>query len=199
MGKNKRLDIEATCSECGLSFRPWSLRWGGRFCSLACRASGVGKLLRHRQGAGELLLARTKRARTGCLEWTCYRARSGYGVLSWMGRPTAAHRLAYMTWRGALRPGDHVLHKCDNPPCCEPRHLFVGDQKANNEDKRRKGRGRGGSMPGVAHPLAKFTVEQISAIRKDQRSHAQVAREMGVSATCIWRIRLFKTYVKERQ
>lgn len=82
---------------------------------------------------------------TGCWLWTGAAVRTGYGVIA-LGRSAegidVAHRVAWRLFRGDIPPGIDVLHKCDVPACCNPDHLFLGDDQANREDMARKGRGR---------------------------------------------------------
>lgn len=82
-----------------------------------------------------------------CWPWTNATDPGGYGMLK-LGRNTrvAAHRLAFALDRG--EPGKaHVCHRCDNPTCCNPNHLFLGTAKTNAEDKVQKGRARGRFSP----------------------------------------------------
>lgn len=67
---------------------------------------------------------------------------SGYRALSMDGRTLGAHVVAYVIAKGALAPGREVCHTCDNPPCCNPAHLFSGTRFTNMADcaaKRRNG------------------------------------------------------------
>lgn len=83
-----------------------------------------------------------------------------------------------------------VCHKCDNPGCCNPAHLFLGDQSANMGDAKAKGRT---SMPpirtGQDHHNTKLTNRQIAAIRSDARPASSVAAEYGVSTKTVYRVR----------
>jgi hypothetical protein len=85
-------------------------------------------------------------SRPDCIEWQKARSKDGYGVFSKGGRPPKgttmlAHREAWTKERGPISKGMWVLHKCDNPPCVNIDHLFLGTQKDNNQDMWRKGRG----------------------------------------------------------
>lgn len=77
-----------------------------------------------------------------CWEWQGARNSKGYGEL---GRAKGkkneyAHRLAYRIHYGSISEGMFVLHRCDNPPCCNPRHLFEGTPQDNTDDMIAKGR-----------------------------------------------------------
>jgi hypothetical protein len=78
---------------------------------------------------------------SGCWLWTGSLNDTGYGQL-WVGsKSTRAHRLSYELHVGPIPEGMHVCHHCDNPPCCNPNHLFVGSHTDNMADKIKKGRG----------------------------------------------------------
>lgn len=82
-----------------------------------------------------------------CWPWTGSRTRTGYGKCSVDGRHVAAHRLAWQLTNGPIPDGLHVLHRCDNPPCCNPGHLFLGTHTDNVRDMLAKGRGRATRAP----------------------------------------------------
>lgn len=77
---------------------------------------------------------------SGCWEWSGYRRKDGYGETSVDGFRLRTHRLAWIIFRGAIPANLWVLHHCDNPPCCNPDHLFLGDVLANVRDMIAKGR-----------------------------------------------------------
>lgn len=75
-----------------------------------------------------------------CWNWTAVRHHSGgYGIIRWRGVKTHAHRLSYQMSVGPVATDLYVLHKCDNPACVRPDHLFTGDQDANMQDRKNKG------------------------------------------------------------
>ena len=78
---------------------------------------------------------------TGCTEWTASRLRYGYGNFRYQGAPSA-HRAGWLLFRGPIPAGMCVLHICDNPPCVNLDHLYLGTQKDNAQDAMARGRYR---------------------------------------------------------
>jgi hypothetical protein len=74
-----------------------------------------------------------------CWEWQGYRFPQGYGRYSMMGQ-VLAHRVSFIVHKGPIFKNLCVLHKCDNPPCVNPDHLFMGTRDTNNKDRAAKGR-----------------------------------------------------------
>lgn len=87
-----------------------------------------------------------------CWSWTGARNPLGYGLVRRRrvarNRFLLAHRLAWEIFVGPIPEDGQVLHKCDNPPCVRPDHLFVGDHFENMRDMRQKGRARNGVLSG---------------------------------------------------
>lgn len=96
----------------------------------------------------ERLLAKiTLNERTDCWEWNGYRNEKGYGQMSLPDRNVKAHRLSYELHKGEIPKGLLVCHECDNPPCCNPDHLFLGTHLDNRTDAINKGRVKTVSCP----------------------------------------------------
>ena len=76
---------------------------------------------------------------SGCWEWHGMSTWSGYGYFWLDGERRRAHRVSYMAFKGNPKE-KNVLHKCDNPPCVNPEHLWLGDQRDNGIDMVKKGR-----------------------------------------------------------
>ena len=104
-----------------------------------------------------------------CLEWTLGKHRQGYGLTKYKDKMVTTHRLAMMI-EGNDIDGWHVLHSCDNPPCCNPAHLRLGTHKENMEDRSDRGNRRNYSKT--------LTVEQILEIRE---KHANGIRGIDMS------------------
>jgi hypothetical protein len=101
------------------------------------------------------------------------------------------HRLAHYLSTGELP--EHVMHLCDNPPCCNPGHLMSGDAGRNAKDMAKKGRSASGSR----HAMSKLTEAQVKDIKSRPRNHGHLAalsEEFGVSASTISLIMLGKTW-----
>lgn len=88
----------------------------------------------------------------GCHEFTGMRDSNGYGRVKRKGKRYSTHRVAYAAANGPIPEGLVVCHSCDNPPCVNPDHLWLGTHGDNHRDKIAKGRGRKG---GVKSQIAK--------------------------------------------
>lgn len=147
-----------------------------------CRA------LRHRSLA-EHLWSQVDKTDT-CWAFTGPIDANGYGRFRWEGQKLYAHRVAYEITYGPLLPGLFACHRCDNPPCVRPDHLFAGTSAENTRDMMEKGRHH--DLPGEHHPLSKLTDADIVAIRqlhaRGQSTGRSLARRFGVTPTTISRI-----------
>jgi len=117
----------------------------------------------------------------GCWEWAGVKNKGGYGrVRAGEWRENYAHRVAYFWAHGEPLGEVCVLHRCDNPPCVNPLHLFPGTRGDNAADRVAKGRCARGESQGasVLNPA------DVASIRKRRRSGATlraIAAEFGVS------------------
>jgi len=98
-----------------------------------------------------------------CWTWKAFCNQKGYGMLWWLGKSDRAHRVAWTLTNGAIPDAICVLHSCDNPPCCNPSHLFLGTNLENTQD--RVSKGRNGDISGEKHPRHKLTSLEVSGIR----------------------------------
>lgn len=129
------------------------------------------------------------RGENDCWLWIGSRLPKGYGSLKYglNGRTHTiyAHRAAFERANGYLPRV--VRHSCDNPPCCNPKHLLGGNQKDNMADMIQRGRGR--HARGSAHTGAKLTEDQINEIRLGEGFHREIADRFGVDKSTITRIK----------
>lgn len=100
---------------------------------------------------------------SGCHVWTASCTRDGYGKIMIARKEKKAHRVAYEQVHGPIPEGFSVLHRCDNPPCVNPAHLFLGTQLDNVRDMHSKGRDR--KARGESQHCAVLTADQIREIR----------------------------------
>lgn len=132
-----------------------------------------------------------------CWPWMAGTYRNGlrYGRFKVDGRTWPAHRYAWVLSHGLVPKGLQICHHCDNPLCCNERHLFSGTAAENSQDRDRKGR----RFPnaGSAYPLAKLTESDIPvvlAIRSLGLTLDQVAPLFGVSPAAISLLQSRKTW-----
>ena len=120
---------------------------------------------RSREEAIEHFWSRVEKTADGCWNWTGSKNIDGYGRVGIDGKTFSTHRLSYSLFNGDIPSGKSVLHHCDNPPCVNPEHLFIGTQADNVRDCASKGRIRVGNRKGERHPTAKLTEDQVNQIR----------------------------------
>lgn len=108
-------------------------------------------------------------------------------MISYRGQRLYMHRLAYEEAYGPIPPNTEVCHRCDNPACVRPDHLFLGTQADNMADMIAKGRNDTSGITqhrGEQHPLARLTESSVREIRtlvNGGLSHAKVAKRFSVS------------------
>lgn len=133
-----------------------------------------------------------------CWEWLLNRDRKGYGRLcfplhKWITQ--RAHRIAYFLAHTEM-PQLHVLHSCDNPPCCNPKHLREGTQAENIKEASMKGRmTRPDRTPPI--PIRKLSDSQVRIIKirlQDGERRPVLAREFNVTTSSIRQIDIGHTW-----
>ena len=126
----------------------------------------------------------------GCWNWKKSRAPWGYGLIGENKHCIRAHRKSYELWKGPIPKGLFVCHRCDNPPCCNPEHLFLGTDLDNKRDAIRKGR-----FPlGENRPNAKLTSVQVREIRVSSMRVVDLAEKFKVRVGTIYRVITGATY-----
>ena len=124
-----------------------------------------------------------------CWPWIGDKDRAGYGKIR-PGGPVdcqRANRVAYALEHGSVPDDLCVCHRCDNPACVNPAHLFLGTHGDNARDKVAKGRAT--APRGEANHNAKLTDDAVRAIRASSERIYVLARRYGVSDIIIARVR----------
>lgn len=180
MGRPKSNIVRPLCAHC--KFRPVK-RPSQWLCSRACANASRARSLAER-----FLDSYKPGAPDACWPWAGTLSPRGYGVIcDENNRQFFAHRLAYERTHGPIPKGQNVCHRCDNPPCCNPAHLFVGSHADNTADMIRKGRTPVIGKRGAASPKAKLTEANVRTIRSlyPQMSQQAIADRFGMNQTVI--------------
>lgn len=159
--------VTLDCEYCGQSFyrrKSEHERNPSRFCSRTC----CGKFREDENESAFWSKAEVKS--NGCWEWNRYLNEDGYGYLSFRGARTFANRAAWILTHGEIPSGKFVLHKCDNPPCINPKHLFLGTHQDNMDDMAKKGR-----------RYHKVTQEMRVIIESQIHPTTELAKRFGIS------------------
>ena len=125
-----------------------------------------------------------------CWRWAGASSVRGYGHIRYMGRPRRAHRIAYLLEYGVDALALQVCHRCDNPPCVRPDHLFLGTAKDNAIDAEKKGRQV--HKYGETSPNAKLSNFRAEMVRELYSSgifkQSELAESFGVSQFVVSKI-----------
>lgn len=173
------------CEFCGKPFTvpAYKVKKGfGKYCSYECMHKG-----RYPHPEKRFWEQVEKRGPDDCWNWTGCK-RNGYGVLFANGRSQLSHRFSYELKYGLIPDGLLGCHKCDNPSCCNPDHIFLGTSAENTRDAKEKKR-----MPyGENHHNAKLTLADVRQIRSDYAtcsiSYSSLAKKYKVSKQLIYLI-----------
>ena len=175
--------IKKICLLCkkGFDFRPWN-GGIGKFCSLKCIQGNPEHLKQYRKNnpvksfwvtasnidrfekLNELYEERVIKNEQGCWSWKRKTLTSGYGkICTGRGKIITAHRLSYLIHKGDIPEGLFILHKCHNPICSNPEHLYIGNHKDNTRDMLEADRGNFNKQKSKN---AKLNREQIVEIKQ---------------------------------
>jgi hypothetical protein len=128
-----------------------------------------------------------------CWKWRA-NTRKGYGSIKVNRKELYAHRHSWEIHNGAIPPGLSVLHKCDNPLCVRPDHLFIGTQKDNMSDCSNKG--RSGRTLGEQNVFAVLKENEVLEIRKlaGVIPQCEIAKRFNVKDAAVSKIILRRTW-----
>jgi hypothetical protein len=142
-----------------------------------------------------------------CRIWIGSKDKHGYGEIQYKGKKWATHRLAYHLVNGSIPDGMDILHKCDNPPCCKPEHLFPGTQKDNVDDMMKKGRNGGqfekghvnnNPLKGEDIAISRLTEREVLEARGRHATgkigHKLLAKEYNMAASTMRAVLTRKTW-----
>lgn len=119
-----------------------------------------------------------------CWDWLGAKTAQGYGQLVRGGERLYAHRYSFQLANPSLDSPSVVRHRCDNPTCCNPHHLIEGTRVDNARDMYQ--RGRASERRGTR---GKLTESQAILVLTDSRRIIDIARDLGVTHSCISRIK----------
>lgn len=175
--------VPRTCQHCQTSFKctPRQVKLGwGKYCCLSCARMRQPRARRNQsiEQIRELFMSHVSKVDSGCWEWIGSYNR-GYGKMTY-GKEQYAHRVSFLLFVGQIGHFD-VLHRCDNPACVNPTHLFLGTHQDNMEDSACKER---------MH--IKLTADEVRAIRNDPRSHNAIAKHYNLNQSTVSRIKAKK-------
>lgn len=137
----------------------------------------------------EKFWSRVKKTKS-CWNWTAGKFTGGYGCMPIpIKKSVCAHRFSWEIHNGPIPKGFFVCHKCDNPSCVRPDHLFLGTPKDNMVDKAKKGRQY--RPTGLLHHAAKINevdVREIRRLRKEGISYQEIMKIYGLCKSAICNI-----------
>ena len=123
-----------------------------------------------------------------CWEWTGAKNSNGYGQILFNNRDMGAHRVSYLLNNGTIDNNLYVLHKCNNPLCVNPAHLYLGTPQDNMNDKLKAGRQRSKSI------VSENQVKEIIALLKTNMTQNKIAKIFSVSRGLIRDINTMRTW-----
>lgn len=129
-----------------------------------------------------------KHGPNGCWLWTganSVKGKTSYGRCHFGGKVRDAHVASYELHKGAIPSGMWVLHRCDNRPCVNPRHLFLGTASDNTQDMLAKGRNKRRGAVGTANAKARLTEEQVRHIARREMYQREYAELYGIPRATI--------------
>lgn len=137
------------------------------------------------------IMRQRQKTKNGCWEYTgCKRNSEGYGVIGIKGKSFPVHRYVYEYRYGKLKSNQLVLHLCDNPICCNPKHLIYGDNLKNMQHRK----ARTGYYEGENNCLSKLKKWQVIEIINSKDKPSILAQKYNVTYHTIYDVKTRKTW-----
>lgn len=132
----------------------------------------------------------------GCWIWSGHIDALGYGRFRIAGVTDRAHRAAWFFSNGRIPTGMEICHRCDNPSCVRPQHLFLGTHQENMDDMRLKGRSapQVNDYRGTRNPRARLTEQQARHVKYSNDRVCDLAAQFGVPRETLYSIRNGKNW-----
>jgi len=186
------------CWHCGELFcrspKHSNERWlKSEFCSKKCSARRSWTYKSEFEWAA-LELLKSNETPDGCLEFKGGLDNGGYGLASVFGKKDKTHRHIFRILVGEIPENICVCHKCDNPKCINPDHLFLGTKLENNHDKINKGRARTTSLRKI--PMDKKSIKQVIELSMRGLSYPKIGEQMGITGQWAGQLALKNGYRK---
>lgn len=156
-------NLGKTCLHCKLWYKP---KGDLRFCSKKC-----------------YLLGNVRKKKNGCWEWKGSKTDFGYGKATYNAKSISAHRLSYMILVNEIKDDLLVLHKCDNPTCVNPDHLYLGNHKQNARDVKERKRGTLGKFRFSKHSFK--LIEACFKLRNKGLTYSQIAENRNINKSTV--------------
>lgn len=183
---------------CKACYAEWYAKKRSKIC-LECKSLCKGK--RHIYCSNECkIIHNTNKIPGGCWEWKGKIHSSGYAVTKDYDNKNSniqVHRLSYSIFKGKIPEGLCVCHSCDNRKCCNPKHLWLGTHKDNNQDCLKKGRNSGGQPPGEKNPASRLNEKQVKEIRellKTKIDRSEIAKKYEISKQTVFDIQARRSW-----
>lgn len=180
--KGSRKSVIKLCEQCGQPFtvRPCETRRGGKVCSVACRSES------NRQPIEQRFWSKVNKTET-CWLWTGASHQAGYGVFRVNRQNVSAHRFVLEIQGKVIPQGYEACHRCDNPPCVRPDHLFIGTRADNMQDCIKKRRHSAKLTPEKVIDIRKRRIEGASITSLASEYHVHIATIRHVINRQFWK------------
>jgi hypothetical protein len=179
-----------TCLRCGNYWRPLKPPEELKYCSNCKGPWNIPKDPNY-GSAYSTLKDLISRKTDDCVLWTRAKRERGYGVVYTSGEIRRTNVLSWEISNSRKVPeGLEVCHSCDNPPCINPRHLFIGTHLQNMRDAQRKLR----MQQGEGHYRSRLTVDTVRAIRLSNKTNKEISGELGLHRSHVSVIRSRKIW-----